>query len=96
MTVIIRAEEVRIPKHAREAVAKHEPVVVMNRERPVFRIVHPDDAASAIAPIARRGRPMAEVVEMLATAPRPDPGFADDLQAVQALVGSTRDPWGPS
>jgi hypothetical protein len=69
----IRAEEVRIPKHARDAVAMHEPVVVLNRERPVFRIVHPDDEAAAQPPATRRGRPMAEVVDMLATAPRPDP-----------------------
>src|SRR5580692_7643257 len=32
----IRAEDVRIPRHAREAVARHELVVVANRERPVF------------------------------------------------------------
>jgi hypothetical protein len=58
----------------------------------VFRIVHPDDEAAAQPPVTRRGRPMAEVVEMLATAPRPDPGFADDLEAVQALVDRWRPP----
>ena len=42
----IRAEDVRIPRHAREAVARHERVTVMNRERPAFVIVHPDDTAS--------------------------------------------------
>jgi hypothetical protein len=34
----IRAEEVRIPRSAREAVARHEAVVVLNRERPVYVI----------------------------------------------------------
>ncbi len=41
----IKAEEVRIPRRAREAVARHEQVVVVNRERPAYVIVHPDDRA---------------------------------------------------
>jgi hypothetical protein len=41
--ITIRAEDVRIPRHAREAVARHGQVTVMNRERPAFVIVHPDD-----------------------------------------------------
>jgi hypothetical protein len=51
----IRAEEVRIPRHAREAVARHERVVVVNHDRPTFVIAHPDDAA-ACSSVVRRGR----------------------------------------
>jgi hypothetical protein len=89
----IRAEEVRIPRHAREAVARHERVVVVNHERPAFIIMHPDDTAT-YSPAARRGRPLHEALGLLAEAALPDPGFADDMEAVLADVGTTPDdPW---
>jgi hypothetical protein len=92
----IRAEEVRIPRQAREAVARHERVVVVNHERPTFVIMHPDDAA-ADSPTARRGRPLREALGLLADAALPDPGFADDMEAVLADVGPTPDdPWARS
>jgi hypothetical protein len=72
----IRAEEVRIPRHAREAVAHHERVVVMNRERPAFVIMH-SDHTTAGSPPARRGRPLREALRLLAGAALPDPPFAD-------------------
>jgi hypothetical protein len=91
----IRAEEVRIPRHAREAVARHEQVVVMNRERPTFVIMHPDDTADS--PTARRGRPLREALRLLADAGLPDPDFADDMEAVLADVGpAPDDPWARS
>ncbi|HET9898461.1 MAG TPA: hypothetical protein VFQ44_26325 [Streptosporangiaceae bacterium] len=92
----IRAEDVRIPRHAREAVARHELVVVVNRERPAFVIVHPDDTPAAASPV-HRGRPLAEALSMLAGAALPDPGFAEDMEAVLADVGPTpEDPWAHS
>lgn len=92
----IRAEDVRIPRHARDAVARHEPVVVENRERPVFVIVHPDDSPAA-APSPRRGRPLGEALGMLAAAALPDPAFADDMEAVLADAGPVpEDPWARS
>jgi len=92
----IRAEEVRIPRHARDAVARHEQVVVVNHERPAFVIVHPDDAASG-SPAVRRGRPLREALALLAAAALPDPGFADDMQAVLSDVGPLPDdPWARS
>ena len=92
----IRAEEVRIPRHAREAVARHERVVVVNRERPAFVIVHPDDTAAA-SPTARHGRPLREALGLLAAAALPDPDFADDMEAVLADVGPPPDdPWARS
>jgi hypothetical protein len=91
----IRAEEVRIPRRAREAVARHEQVVVVNRERPAYVIVHPDDRAAASRP--RRGRPLREALSLLANAALPDPGFAEDMEAVLDEVGpSPEDPWAPS
>jgi hypothetical protein len=93
---IIRAEEVRIPRHAREAVARHERVVVVNRERPAFVIMHPDDTATGPT-AARRGRPLREALGLLAGAALPDPGFAADMEAVLADVGpSPDDPWARS
>jgi hypothetical protein len=92
----IRAEEVRIPRRAREAVARHEQVVVVNRERPAYVIVHPDDRAVASRP-ARRGRPLREALGLLANAGPPDPGFAADMEAVLGEVGpAPEDPWAPS
>jgi hypothetical protein len=51
-----------------------------------FRTVHPDDAASSPAAV-RRGRPLREALTLLAAAALPDPGFADDMEAVLADVG---------
>jgi hypothetical protein len=64
----------------------HEQVVVVNHERPTFVIVHPDDAAPSPAAV-RRGRPLREALTLLAAAALPDPGFADDMEAVLADVG---------
>jgi hypothetical protein len=92
----IRAEEVRIPRHAREAVARHEAVVVLNRERPVFVIVNAQDHP-AVAWASRRGRPLREAVRLLAEAALPDPAFGDDMEAILATVGSGPvDPWARS
>jgi hypothetical protein len=92
----IRAEDVRIPRHAREAVARHEPVFVQNRGLSVFVIVHPDDSPVA-AHSGRRGRPLGEALGLLARAALPDPQFADDMEAVLAEVGpAPADPWARS
>jgi hypothetical protein len=92
----IRAEEVRIPRHAREAVARHERVVVVNHGRPAFVIVHPDDTAAGPS-AARRGRTLREALGLLAGAALPDPSFADDMEAVLADTGpAPGDPWARS
>jgi hypothetical protein len=92
----IRAEEVRIPRDAREAVARHERVVVMNHERPSLVIMHPDDTGAGPA-ATRRGRPLREALALLAIAAAPDPGFADDMESVLADVGPVPDdPWAHS
>jgi hypothetical protein len=81
----VNSEDVRIPKRAREAVARHERVVVLNRERPVLAMVHPDDLPEPGA--RRRGRPVREVASALAGTAAPDPEFADDMEAVLNGVG---------
>jgi hypothetical protein len=91
----INSDEVRLPRRVREAVTRHEYVVVLNRERPVFAIVHPDDVPRAGA--RRRGRPMREIAAALDGGPTPDPGFAEDMDWVRSRVGSVpEDPWDPS
>jgi hypothetical protein len=88
----INADEVRIPRSARDAVTRHEQVVVLNRERPVLAIVHPDDLPHAGT--KRRGRAVREIAALLASAPGPDPEFAEDMGAVLDSVGSVpEDPW---
>lgn len=88
----IRADEVRIPKRAREAVARHERVIVLNRERPVAAIVHPDDLVEG--PTRARGRRVRELAAALAGAPAPDPDFARDMRAVLDSVGPVpENPW---
>jgi hypothetical protein len=92
----IKAEDVRIPRRAREAVADHEQVVVVNRERPAYVIVHPDDLPQT-GPSRRRGRALREALALLAQAAPPDPAFAADMEAVLDAVGATPgDPWARS
>jgi hypothetical protein len=90
----IKAEEVRIPRRVRDAVAHHEEVVVVNRERPAYVIVHPDDHGAGFS---RRGRPLREALSLLGQAAPPDPAFAEDMEAVLDAVGpAPGDPWAPS
>jgi hypothetical protein len=92
----IRAEEVRIPRRAREALARHEEVIVLNRERPAYVILNPEDHAAGSERL-RRGRPLREALELLANATSPDPTFAEDMEKVLDSVGPTpADPWAPS
>jgi hypothetical protein len=94
--VRIKAEEIRIPRRAREAVAHHEEVVVFNRERPAYVIVHPDDHRRTRA-AAHRGRPRGEALALLAQAAPPDPAFAEDMEAVLSAIGpAPADPWAQS
>jgi hypothetical protein len=91
----INADEVRIPRRVRDAVTRHEQVVVLNRERPVLVMVHPDDLPQSGA--RRRGRAVREIASLLAGAPAPDPDFAEDMDTVLGSVGSApEDPWEPS
>lgn len=88
----INADQVRIPRSVRDAVTRHEQVVVLNRERPVLAIVHPDDLPQSGT--RRRGRAVREIALLLASAPTPDPDFAKDMGAVLNSVGSVpEDPW---
>lgn len=92
----VNADDVRIPRRAREALARHEEVVVLNRERPVYVLVNPEDHARASGP-ARRGRPLREALAILAGAPLPDPDFGRDMGAVLDTIGPMPgDPWAPS
>lgn len=92
----IKAEEVRIPRRAREAVARHEHVLVVSHDRPTFVIVHPDDDPSGV-PAARRGRPLREALALLLAGPAPDPSFAEDMAAILTDVGAApEDPWARS
>ncbi len=69
---------------------------MVNRERPAYVIVHPDDRTSA-AGVARRGRPLRESLVLLAQAAPPDPCFAEDMEAVLNTVGpAPGDPWARS
>jgi hypothetical protein len=91
----IKAEEIRIPRRARDAVAHHEAVVVFNRERAAYVIIHPDDHGRTAAP--RRGRPLREALALLTQAAPPDPAFAEDMEAVLDSVGpAPADPWAQS
>jgi hypothetical protein len=91
----INADEVRIPRSVRDAVSRHEQVVVLNRERPVLAIVHPDDLPGSGT--KRRGRAVRDIATALAGAPAPDVDFAKDMNAVLGSVGSVQeDPWARS
>lgn len=92
----INADDVRIPRRARDALARHEEVVVLNRDRPVYVICNPDDRMGASKTL-RNGRLLGEALAILATAPLPDDLFGRDLQAVRESVGPMPvDPWAHS
>jgi hypothetical protein len=60
-------------------------------------IISREDYERSGARAVGRGRRLAEALEILATAPLPDPAFADDLEAVRELVGAAPpDPWASS
>lgn len=91
----VRAEDVRIPRVIRDAVAAHEEVMVVNRDRPAFLIVNPEDFKRQDR--ARRGRPLPEALAILSLAPLPDRDFARDMERVREAVGPMpADPWAPS
>lgn len=72
--------------------ARHERVVILNRERAVLALVHPDDAGPGGT--RRRGRPIREIVSALEGVPPPDPAFAADMEAVLRSVGPIPEtPW---
>jgi len=92
----INADDVRIPRRARDAVARHEEVVILNRDRPVYRLSHPDDGAPA-AKALRHGRRLREALAILASAPLPDDRFGHDLEALGERIGPMPpDPWAHS
>jgi predicted nucleic acid-binding protein len=82
-----KAEELRIPRRAREALAHHEEVVVFNRERPAYVIVHPDDHRRTA--VSRRGRSLGEALALLAQAAPPDAAIAA-ITASELLHGVHR------
>lgn len=88
----INADRVRIPREARDAIARHERVTVMNRDRPVAVLVHPDDTGEV--PPRVRIRTLRDIAADLTLLPVPDAAFADDLEAVRRSVGDVpEDPW---
>jgi hypothetical protein len=92
----INADDVRIPRRAREAVARHEEVVILNRDRPVYVLSNPDDRRSVSKPL-RRGRPLREALAVLASAPLPDDLLGRDLESIRESTGPLpADPWARS
>jgi len=92
--VVIDANNVTIPAAARDALARHDEVVVLNHGRPAYVIVHRDDYERSSPRTPARGRRLGEALEILGSAPLPDPAFADDLEAVRESVGAVPlDPW---
>lgn len=92
----INADDVRVPRRAREALARHEEVVVLNRDRPVYVLSNPEDRLRPSGQTGR-GRPLRQAIGILAGAPLPDQRFGDDLRAVRDIIGAIPpDPWPPS
>jgi hypothetical protein len=88
----INADNVRIPRGIRDAITRHEQVLVLNRERPVIAMVHPDDLPAGKN--RRRGRSVRDVASALAGVPMPDQDFAADMEAVLGAVGRVpKNPW---
>jgi len=68
---------------------------VLNRERPAYVILSPEDHSVASGAVPRRK--LSEALAILADASAPDRAFAEDMEAVLASVGpSPGDPWAQS
>jgi hypothetical protein len=92
----INADDVRIPRRAREALARHEEVVILNRDRPVYVLSNPDDR-TPVSKSLRSGRPLREAMALLAAAPLPDDWLGRDLEAIRRSIGPLpADPWAHS
>ena len=95
MATTINADDVRIPRRARDALARHEEVVVLNRERPAYVLLNPEDHARA-SRTAGRGRRVRDALAILAGAALPDESFEADMTAVIDAAGPMPgDPWAP-
>ena len=89
----VRANDVRIPAAAREALERHEEVLVVSHDRPAFVIVRASDHRSG-GSLSPRGRRMVDAAALLARSPLPDEHLGDDLEAVRASTGpEPQDPW---
>jgi PHD/YefM family antitoxin component YafN of YafNO toxin-antitoxin module len=57
---VISASDVRIPNAGREALARHQAVVVQSHGRPVLYMIHPAEyeAVSGLLERRRRGQPV--------------------------------------
>jgi hypothetical protein len=92
----VNADDVRIPRRAREALARHEEVVILNRDRPVYVLSNPGDRTPASTSL-RNGRPLREAIAILAAAPLPDDRLGRDLEAIRESIGRIpADPWAHS
>jgi hypothetical protein len=93
--VNIRSENVRIPLSARQALARHETVVVLSHGRPVYELNNSEDHARETT--RPRGIPGRELIALLRRMPPLDEDFVRDMEAVRASVGPVpKDPWEPS
>lgn len=54
--VVVPSKDVRLPRQAREAVAKHRPVEVRSHDKPAYYVLHADDFAVVEALLARHQR----------------------------------------
>lgn len=89
----INADDVRIPRRVRDALDRHEEVVVLNRNRPVYVLSNADDRRRA-AGLLGNGRPLREAVTILAAAPLPDDLLGSDLEDIRRSTGPNPvDPW---
>ena len=95
--ITVPANDVRIPPAVREAVARHEAVMVLDHGRPAYVIVSPEAYEAGGRPATRLipgSRRLSDALEIMAAAPSPDPQFADDLEAIRASAGEVPpDPW---
>lgn len=52
--VVVPSKDVRLPRQARDAVARHRPVEVRSHDKPAYYVLHADDYALVEALLDRR------------------------------------------
>ncbi len=89
----LNAESIRIPKEAREAVLRHETVIISSHEHPILALVNVDDIQGK-GGLDQVGKPFGAIVNELANIALPDLEYFEDLKNINCLQEqSPLNPW---
>ncbi len=90
----LTAEDIRIPKIAREAILRHEKVIVSSHEYPILAILNIDDIGTDNN-YDQVGKSFGAILNELKNIPLPDEGYFKELANINVSQEfSPTNPWG--